>query len=214
MEGKDYIPSIKNRINGLDELRGIAVLFVLIAHWGLVWPCFADYYLGPIGVDLFFVISGFLIGKILIQSKGNEHYFRIFYVRRIFRILPLALVMIVIGTSIQWISQGNLGSLLYYCSFTQNYIPAFLNNIGESATILPLPGTSPMWSLAVEEQIYIVLPMVVGYSSRRHLPNLLCVIVMVGIYLSLSSYIKFGGGLYTNFHETTHRMHYLSLIHI
>ena len=82
------------KIAEIEGLRGIAILLVTIHHF---WPSSGDIYqtlspiahLGWIGVDLFFVISGFLIGGILIDTKNKEHYFRNFYVRRVLRIFPL-----------------------------------------------------------------------------------------------------------------------------
>ena len=70
----------------LDGIRGIAVLLVIVSHLFsfLVIPAF-----GWIGVDVFFVLSGFLITRILLFSKGNKHYFKNFYIRRALRIFPL-----------------------------------------------------------------------------------------------------------------------------
>ena len=84
--------SVNNRIQGLDELRGIAIVLVLIHY--LDWV-FGNYQLGGFAVDLFFIISGFLIGKILLDDKGGENYFRKFYGKRFFRIAPLAIMAIV-----------------------------------------------------------------------------------------------------------------------
>ena len=95
----------KKHVPELDGIRGWACLSVLIAHCltGIMnWPAhpiamdFADrtmwLFLG--GVDLFFVLSGFLIGGILIDQKGQPHYFRRFWIRRIARIFPVAYVLL------------------------------------------------------------------------------------------------------------------------
>src|SRR5437899_6898895 len=86
----------RDRLPGLDGLRGIAILLVMLFHFTVMKPAAAidiplstlGHY-GWTGVDLFFVLSGFLITGILLNAKGQEHYFRNFYIRRALRILPL-----------------------------------------------------------------------------------------------------------------------------
>src|SRR5437764_14609155 len=79
-----YIPQF-------DGLRGVAILLVLIGHSGFLeaLPHLGGLQYTRFGVDLFFVLSGFLITGILLDSKGSEHYFRKFYARRALRIWPL-----------------------------------------------------------------------------------------------------------------------------
>src|SRR5580700_8324906 len=90
----DRIPP--GRILELDGLRGIAILIVMVGHYfavpGAGITSFLDGYwfrLGWTGVDLFFVISGFLIGGILLDVRDSPRYFKTFYIRRFFRIIPL-----------------------------------------------------------------------------------------------------------------------------
>src|SRR5260370_41846538 len=88
---------LSGRIPELDGIRGIAIGMVLIAHFFLVVsrPGSAlAYALVPLrldwtGVDLFFVLSGFLIAGILLDARGSSNYFRVFYTRRFFRIVPI-----------------------------------------------------------------------------------------------------------------------------
>ena len=92
-------PQSAERIPELDGLRGIAIFLVFISHYlggaGHVqlrpWlrHIFAATSIGWSGVDLFFVLSGFLIGGILIDARDSPHYFRAFYMRRVHRILPI-----------------------------------------------------------------------------------------------------------------------------
>ena len=204
-------PSIRNRIEGFDELRGIAIVMVLIAHWCLVYPPLATFNLGPIGVDIFFVISGFLIGLILYRSKGQPGYYQNFYVRRVFRIFPLAAVLVLLGLALQLMSRGNAGSVLYYVAFVQNYIPAFAaSNSGGGVDVFPLPVTSPMWSLAVEEHVYLFLPLIVGVTPRKIIPLVVSFIAVVGIVTSIWTVKEYGGSWYTNLHETWNRLHYIA----
>lgn len=206
--------SLGKRIGGFDELRGVAVLMVLVAHWGLLWPLLKKLNGGPIGVDIFFVISGFLIGKILYKSLGEKGYYRNFYVRRAFRILPLAIVIIMIGYLTSLLLGRNTESIIYYLTFTQNYIPAFAaSNLGQAVDVLPLVGTSPMWSLAVEEQVYIFLPLLLGVVPRKYISLVLLAIATLGVAFFLNTTSNFAGtdDWYTNYRETWNRMHYIAI---
>lgn len=92
---KDQItPSIAKRIEGLDELRGIAALAVIAYHTEWLFSTVRQTSAGPIAVDIFLIISGFLIGQILLKAKNHPFFFRKFYVRRVFRIAPLSWVAI------------------------------------------------------------------------------------------------------------------------
>jgi peptidoglycan/LPS O-acetylase OafA/YrhL len=177
------------RIAGLDELRGISILAVVVGHHLMVrtplgeamqprWALIA----AIAAVDLFFVISGFLITMILVSTKGKPGYFRQFYSRRALRILPLALVVIAVsyvafptGRHLVW------GYLLFY----NNYQLVAVR--GEV-----MPGLAPMWSLAVEEQFYIVFPLLVALVPRRHLwlaVLAICGALVVGHYSPNTSVI-------------------------
>src|SRR5262249_17045902 len=92
--------SLKQRIPALDGLRGLAVVAVVVCHvnWHYGGPFLVGRVSGPlaavfacgwVGVDLFFVLSGFLITGILYDAKGSDGYFRNFYARRTLRIMPL-----------------------------------------------------------------------------------------------------------------------------
>jgi peptidoglycan/LPS O-acetylase OafA/YrhL len=159
------------RIPELDGIRGLAILMVLIYHCANFEPAkhsFAYYLLAPralmwSGVDLFFVLSGFLIGGILMDSKNSPTYYPTFYLRRIHRIFPLYYLMI---------SLFMAGSLLFPGSFlftsrmpTWPY-PFFFQNIGFGFTGAAV-SVGVTWSLAVEEQFYLLLPLAVRTLSRR-----------------------------------------------
>lgn len=170
------------RIAGLDGVRGLAALGVLVWHFGptiaavepgstLAYACRAVS-LAWAGVDLFFALSGFLIASILLRAAGSPRYFLTFYVRRAARILPLYFVLLAV------LAAGNLDGGLFF--------PAVLRPLFESqlpgwsfpvfAQNLFMPGindfgpklTSVTWSLAVEEQFYLILPFLLWATPHRH----------------------------------------------
>ena len=153
---------ISGRLVELDGLRGLACLSVLIAHYfGEVAHGFKFLALGWAGVDLFFCLSGFLIGGILLDNRDSSSYFWTFYIRRSFRIFPayyvtISLVLIAIAWGQAnhpgWIDAA-LPSPAYY-TYSQNFILAL---VGDHATAWLLPT----WTLCVEEQFYLLLPLII-----------------------------------------------------
>ena len=218
--------SLPYHITGLDELRGIAVLAVLIphaAHAGAIQMTGS----GAIGVDLFFVISGFLITKILLRTpKDAPGYFRNFYIRRFFRIVPLAALVILFGISVSLVVGRTMSNVLpYYLTFTQNFIPTTPGLAPSSPDFSgPLPGCGPLWSLAVEEQFYLVLPLLVWKFGPKHVPIFAVIVTVVGLslryfYLAPDYAITVGHDVdpnaatnwYLNPYATPFRMQYLAL---
>lgn len=163
--------SIPTRIGGLDELRGIAVLVVMVAHGaGLLnmWPEAVTAY-GVQGVYLFFAISGYLITRILIESADRGEPLSIFFVRRFLRIWPLMLVALFAS------------ALLYPATSSAiAYNLILMNNYAMAGGITPPAYTDVMWSLAIEEQFYLVWPFVVLLLGKRLLPFAIGIIVFVG----------------------------------
>ncbi len=176
----------------LDGIRGIAVLGVLVLHGVLVpvatkadaWVA-AIANLGFTGVDIFFVLSGFLITGILIDAKGAPNYFRNFYARRSLRIFPLYFVTLILLLAL---APGADGERLREL---QGWHWAYLVNIPVAIygwTELPL--TAHWWSLAVEEQFYLVWPIMVWALSRERFRRFAwCVVVgasaiRIGLFLA------------------------------
>ena len=165
-------------IPALDGLRAIAVLMVLVTHF---WNDPAEYPLlnrlaaaGWAGVDLFFVLSGFLITSILLASKERPHYYRNFYARRTLRIFPLYyLVLVVVLIGLPYIStlpaQLMADRWLYF---------AYLSNVALAIGGWQLFMMDITWSLAIEEQFYLVWPSVVYVLTRSRL-LIVCVILLV-----------------------------------
>jgi peptidoglycan/LPS O-acetylase OafA/YrhL len=121
---------------------------------------------GGLGVDLFFVLSGFLITGILLDSKGATHFFRNFYMRRVLRIFPLyygALFVTFILAPLLLAEDEALarltGEQAWYWSYMVNVRTAFWG--------WPPWHVGHFWSLAVEEQFYVVWPLLVFLCSRR-----------------------------------------------
>jgi peptidoglycan/LPS O-acetylase OafA/YrhL len=155
------IPDSARHIESFDGIRGLAILLVLIGHAG--W--FAD---GWVGVDLFFVLSGFLITRILRRSKGERNYWLRFYIKRATRILPpLALTIVIVG--LLWPHQLPSGLLVYLLSF---------GNIADLTTRFNVWPLEHLWSLSVEEHFYMLWPVAVLWFSRSKLQAFLIALVV------------------------------------
>ena len=156
------------RSHTLDAIRGIAILQVLVWHYlvpslnhhgtFLSLLLSASLNLTWTGVDLFFVLSGFLIGGILMDNREATNMFSVFYARRILRILPLYALTIALFQLF-----GPPASLWPYLTFTQNMVWAADGHWGPT-------WTGVTWSLAVEEQFYLVLPLIVWCIRPTLLP--------------------------------------------
>jgi peptidoglycan/LPS O-acetylase OafA/YrhL len=183
------------RILVLDGLRGVAILLVVVCHYTHDWSSFpldrafhVVSKLGGLGVDLFFVLSGFLITGILLDAKGSAHYFRNFYVRRALRILPLyygLVAFLVVLASLRAASEGLASTAasvaqhqVWYWTHTVNWLIALT---GSFETTVPIE-LGILWSLAIEEQFYLCWPLVVFLTSP---PRLLraCLGIIAGSYL-------------------------------
>lgn len=171
------LPVVGQHIPALDGIRGSAILLVLIYHFVRSVRVESDYYnrifgvmeLGWIGVDLFFVLSGFLITGILYDSKTSEHYFKNFYMRRVLRIFPLyyGALLFVLLLQVIWPQAGVYGpeSLAWMWAYLTNIVLAWKG--GDAFGFL-----FHFWSLAIEEHFYFVWPLAVLLLSRRRLLQL------------------------------------------
>lgn len=181
----------------LDGVRGVAILFVLAWHYlGCQVASDAPWILraaklasNPMwsGVDLFFVLSGFLICGILLDHKKAPNYFQVFYWRRICRIFPLYFLLVgsFLGGSILFGTDERFSDLFTgrvpiwtYCVFIQNYWMSMLDEYG-------CRWLAVTWSLAVEEQFYMIIPLIVWWSSRRFLLALFCAGIIAAPLLRL-----------------------------
>jgi peptidoglycan/LPS O-acetylase OafA/YrhL len=174
-------PLASIRLTFLDGVRGLAIIFVLLVHCDvLISPASTLEYvakkaLAPlwIGVDVFFVLSGFLITGILMDTKNGRHYFRSFYVRRILRIFPLYFVALaaafVILPAFHVLPATPFSEQAWFWSYLVNWRAAFGHGI---------PGIDHFWSLAIEEQFYLVWPFLIYFIPNRRIP--LLVIITAG----------------------------------
>jgi peptidoglycan/LPS O-acetylase OafA/YrhL len=184
------------RIPELDGLRGMAILLVIFFHYTngesltrlngvayFVQRCAAS---GWSGVDLFFVLSGFLIGGILIDARGSNSYFRTFYVRRFFRIVPIYYLWICLYIALV----SAAGPAIRSHSFSGKALPRGFEVYAHFLFIQNLipydwsaqPGLfgswfGHLWSLAVEEQFYLLAPLMIWRLSPRRLPAALLGII-------------------------------------
>jgi peptidoglycan/LPS O-acetylase OafA/YrhL len=126
---------------------------------------------GWLGVDLFFILSGFLITGILLGSKHRAHYFRNFYVRRVLRIMPVYFATVVVWT-------------LFYRGYGRYFLLSSVFGANLSWLLhIPMPqGPGVLWSLAVEEHFYLLWPLVIFLINRRTLA-IIAGIVFLGMPL-------------------------------
>jgi peptidoglycan/LPS O-acetylase OafA/YrhL len=156
----------------LDALRAFAVLGVLVYHYAPATKTIAP--LGPYGVRLFFVLSGFLITGILLRGDTGDRLrtLRQFYARRFLRIFPAYYLVLFVAAALA--VPGIRAGLAWHASYLSNYW--FIFHHWQSPNY---PG--PFWSLAVEEQFYIVAPIIVLFAPRRHLSTILVVAAVAAI---------------------------------
>ena len=181
------------RIREIDGLRAIAILFVVAWHYigasadagssSLLWRVTI---FGRSGVDLFFVLSGYLITSILLRNRDASNYFATFYARRAFRILPIYYVVVaiyVIGKSFnlsRTLFEGPVPTWTYVVGL-QNVWMTFEKTYGA----FWLGGT---WSLAIEEQFYFLFPMLVFLLSQQRLKFILIALMIVCPLLRIWAY--------------------------
>lgn len=186
---------VQSHYPALDGLRGIAILLVIAFHGMLMSPAnlldqvvASAASMGWIGVDLFFVISGFLITTILLESKGGRGYFGSFYARRALRVLPLYYVALAVYFFVFLPGRMNEMAGNYYryheLEIINNLQPwLWLHGFNMWVTghggFPRISHLNHFWSLAIEEQFYLVWPVLVLALSRRQFRSL-CLAMLCG----------------------------------
>ena len=167
------------KLYGLDHLRALAITLVFVYHYGHLFPhpewTNAVSEFGWTGVDLFFVLSGYLISAQLFAdlAQGKKISFRIFYLKRFFKIIPPYLVVVAFYFCFPFIREREaLAPLWKYLTFTQNL-----------GLDLRTQGTfSHAWSLCIEEQFYLFLPLILAALSCFNVLNR-GFILLIGLFL-------------------------------
>lgn len=194
-----------NRIQALDGLRGVAILLVCSFHYinnQLLEPSnllekilSKSTYFGWIGVDLFFVLSGFLIGTIVLANVKKAGFFKAFFLRRFLRIVPnyfLLIIFFIILSSIHFFDNN-----LFL--FKNNTIPlwaylAMCHNFFMAQTGMGSAAMSVTWSIGIEEQFYIVFPFIVFLAPKNLLPY-----ILILFFLSAAWFRYQAGGFPANY---------------
>jgi peptidoglycan/LPS O-acetylase OafA/YrhL len=183
---------LRGHVRALDGIRGLAILMVLALHFiGNMQPTNAfervvvhvfDY--GSLGVDLFFVLSGFLITGILFEAKGTESYFRNFYMRRALRIFPLYYAVLAfiffVAPLVPWLRGEALDTLRARQAWAWLYGVNVYDAIHASFSF---PYIDHFWSLAVEEHFYFFWPLVVWAFPRGTLMRVSALIALASLVL-------------------------------
>lgn len=179
-----------SHVPALDGVRGLAVLIVVMHNAG--WISGASEQLvvkalgaltasGWVGVQLFFTLSGLLITGILLDSRGRHGYFRSFYLRRTLRIFPLYYAFVAgavfvaapLAWSAAWAAQVRANQWPYWL-YVSNWTQPFQ---------IEIHGLTHLWSLAVEEQFYLIWPLMAFWLGRRGLARLAIAMLIAGPFI-------------------------------
>lgn len=192
-------------------MRGIAIVMVLAFHTpgAIRWTRF-----GWAGVDLFFVLSGFLITGVLLDGAAQRHRARTFYIRRALRILPLYYVAIIAALVVVPAFSPSLDAdarrLAAHQAWLWTYTANWPIGLQGSDPLAPLPFVIHFWSLAIEEQFYLLWPLVVWYASRQTAVRVAW-IVIVGAFLCRVALLALGAPVSTRYFLTPCRLDALAV---
>jgi peptidoglycan/LPS O-acetylase OafA/YrhL len=195
---------LRGHAPALDGLRGLAILMVVLFHatpaapgttlLGTIVKNAAE--VGAMGVDLFFVLSGFLITGILLEAKGSPRYFRTFYARRSLRIFPLyygVLFVSLVLVPLFWPMTSSDAQRIHH---DQGWLWFYASNIKGSLSTLDRPFTAGwyqfdhFWSLAVEEQFYLMWPVLILVMGRRTMMGICAALIAAALALRGWLYLR------------------------
>ncbi len=168
----------RDRIVALDGLRGLMTIFVVASHYFAEVPHGLRIFgFGWIAVDMFFVLSGYLVGRLILEKGHHGNFLRVFYIRRICRTLPVYFVCLTVILGLialcdpAWSAAQHALPNWTYAVFLQNAVTAATGNVGAH-------WLAPTWTLALEEHFYIVVPLFFAAVPRRHLAMALTALVV------------------------------------
>ena len=182
---------LHTHIPQLDGLRGLAILLVICYHY---FPHIVIFNIGWSGVDLFFVLSGFLISSRILPYLGDKKLLLKFYRNRVLRIIPLYyafLVLFFLGwfflTSKETLASGSFFAVHWwqFFLFTQNWV--FIQNIAEVKVNL-----MHLWSVAIEEQFYLIFPLLVILVKNREKLFIGALTILITIIALRCLYFRYG----------------------
>ena len=181
----------ERRLVALDGLRGLMTALVVVSHYfGEVPHGITATMFGWVAVDMFFVLSGFLIGKLILEKQHHANFFAVFYVRRFCRIIPAYVVTVLVLDLLvriiphPWADADVVFPLWSYLTFNQGFFMVASNTIGAH-------WLAPTWTLGVEEHFYLIVPALIVFTPRRWLIAVL--IAVVALTLALRFAIYYGG---------------------
>jgi peptidoglycan/LPS O-acetylase OafA/YrhL len=179
----------------LDGVRAIAALMVMFFHFFQMSNT-ANYFIaklaifGQTGVSLFFVLSGFLITRILFKTKGSPNFFSNFYVRRALRIFPLYyLFLFIYYFVVPFIIKAPItpfGSQIYYWIYLQNFADTFK---------WKTEGPEHFWSLAVEEHFYLFWPLMIYFFNKQRIVIAIFLIIIIAFIVRIIL-VKYNFGVF------------------
>ncbi len=183
------------RIKCLDGLRGLMTIFVVVSHYFAELPGgIHSLAIGWLAVDMFFVLSGFLVGRLILDKSKKQNFWFIFYIRRVCRTFPIYFFCTIGAYLILSQMPAALNDAEHkmpfwtYLTFTQNIAFAIHKDMGEN-------WLSPTWTMGVEEQFYLLAPAVMIFAPRRHLFRILLIIAFLSMLFRFISYTYNGSAL-------------------
>lgn len=201
-----FLPKRKGFIPGLDGIRFLAIFMVIIHHCSFNYEGDSIFLikrlttLGGNGVDLFFILSGFLITKILLENKGSKNYFKAFYMRRILRIFPLYYLLLIITFIVlpqfqhPYLEKWKDIDQIWYWLFLSNFAIAEKGSFGHGMV-------DNTWSLAIEEQFYLVWPFISSQLSLKNLRIFSWIVILFTIIYR--SYLFLNGESFVSIYVST-----------
>lgn len=169
------------RVVALDGLRGLMTVFVVVSHYFAEVPHgLSAFAFGWIAVDMFFVLSGYLVGRLILEKRHHANFFPVFYMRRACRTLPIYFLCLFVTLGLiascdpAWSGAGHALPAWSYLLLVQNFAMAATGSVGAH-------WLAPTWTLALEEHFYLVVPLLFALSPRRRLVPVLLALIAAAV---------------------------------